>query len=918
MKKKLVVLVGIFTLLVGLNAQVKALAPADRQTHEVNHLSAQQSLDEWMPDRQLQDALVKEMLLEDKSELTQEALRIYSYKDGKLELRGEFIYNIKGLEYAEYLRTLDLGSNSIKDISPLQSLKEIKYLKLDHNEISDISPLSVMSPLEKLDISNNEVHDLSPLKSLPILSEIAFHYNHVKDLSVLKGAPSLHDLRGMYQGIYNQTTFTGEVGEIIKQKNNVVSFDGNKPNLEARDGDEDYVKYDEDTETVEWKYDKPGDKVATTTFYIAGGASKYPLLQFGGSVNQPMKVTLDQTDITVKDTSLYVGDTWDAKDNLVEAVNNDGKPVGIETGKITVDGFVDTTKVGTYKVTYSIHNSKDVIISKVAVVTVKADQTKIWVKNSTLYVGDSWKPKDNFVEAIDRDGKPVDLNRIEIQGSVDTSKAGTYEVVYKFDNDGQGDTVGSYAYITVKDNQASLEVKDSTLYTGDQWTSEDNFVKASDRDGKSISINDINVEGSVDITKAGVYKIKYTILKETNQKITKEANITIKAEQTSLEVKDTSIYVGNTWKPADNFVKATDKDGEAINIDNVSVEGKVDTTKAGVYKIKYTIQNHQDVKISKEATIVVNADLTDVQVKDSQLYIGDKWNQADNFVKANDKDGKVVEIKDISVEGSVDTSKAGAYKVKYALANANNGKVTKEATITVKGDGTSLEVKDSTIYLEDEWKPADNFVKATDKDGKDVGINGVNVEGSVDTSKEGVNKVTYTILNYNKEKISKEVTITVKTDETSLEIKDSELYVGDTWKAEDNLVKAIDKDGKDVSVSDLKIEGTVDTKNPGINKVMYTIARHNQGKLTKTAVIIVKADQTSIEVENTIININDKWQPIDNFVCATDKDGNPVSIEDITVDGSVDTSKAGVYKVKYTILTHADAKISKEALITVK
>ena len=55
----------------------------------------------------------------------------------------------------------------------------------------------------------------------------------------------------------------------------------------------------------------------------------------------------------------------------------------------------------------------------------------IVVHDSTLKVGDEWNPEDNFDEATDFQGNIEDFSKIIIEGSVDTTKAGIYEVTYK-------------------------------------------------------------------------------------------------------------------------------------------------------------------------------------------------------------------------------------------------------------------------------------------------------------------------------------------------------------------------------------------------------------------------------------------------------------------------------------------------------
>lgn len=107
---------------------------------------------------------------------------------------------------------------------------------------------------------------------------------------------------------------------------------------------------------------------------------------------------------------------------------------------------VDTSKAGTYEVTYTY----DGVTSK-ATITVKDKQTAVNVYDSTIYVGDTWKAEDNFDSALDKDGNAVNFKDVTVEGTVDTTKAGTYEVTYSYDG------VTSTAMITNRDKE-----KDST------------------------------------------------------------------------------------------------------------------------------------------------------------------------------------------------------------------------------------------------------------------------------------------------------------------------------------------------------------------------------------------------------------------------------------------------------------------------
>lgn len=90
---------------------------------------------------------------------------------------------------------------------------------------------------------------------------------------------------------------------------------------------------------------------------------------------------------------------------------------------------------------------------------------EIKVKDSSLKVGESWSPKDNFISAIDENGLLInkfDPNRIAIEGSVDTSRAGIYKVIYKI----SGEQMTSKITVEEK-NETKAKAKDLIVFYQD-------------------------------------------------------------------------------------------------------------------------------------------------------------------------------------------------------------------------------------------------------------------------------------------------------------------------------------------------------------------------------------------------------------------------------------------------------------------
>ncbi|MGG5334981.1 bacterial Ig-like domain-containing protein [Enterococcus sp. AZ154] len=429
-------------------------------------------------------------------------------------------------------------------------------------------------------------------------------------------------------------------------------------------------------------------------------------------------VVANQETVAAKDSTLYVGDSWEAADNFLSATDKDGKALPLT--EVTVDGTVDTSKAGRYEVVY--RNGK---AEATATITVLADQTSVKAKDSTLYVGDDWQAADNFVSATDKTGVNLPFSGVTVSGSVDTSKAGEYPVVY------QNGHVKATATITVVANQETVVAKDSTIYVDDNWQAADNFVSAKDKDGNELKLADITTVGTVDSATPGKYEVIYR-----NGKAEATATITVLADQTSVKAKDSTLYVGDDWQAADNFVSATDKTGVTVELSGVMVTGTVDTNQEGTYEVTYT-----NGKVSDIATITVVAHEETVVAKDSTIYEGEKWQAVDNFVSATDKSGQAVDYDQVLISGTVNTDVPGKYQVIY-----RNGKAEATATITVLADQTSVTVKDSVIYVGDNWTAGDNFVSATDRDGKTLTLEQLLVDGSVDTKKTGTYQVTYSIV----------------------------------------------------------------------------------------------------------------------------------------------------------------------------
>ena len=368
-----------------------------------------------------------------------------------------------------------------------------------------------------------------------------------------------------------------------------------------------------------------------------------------------------QTAVNVHDSTIYVGDSWEAEDNFDSALDKDGNPIDFQ--ELTVDASkAETNKAGTFEVTYTYDGE-----TSTATITVKEKMTAVNVHDSTIYVGDNWEAKDNFDSALDKDGNSVDFQDLTVDASeADTSKAGSFDVTYTYDG------ITSTAIVTVKEKMTSVNVHDSTIYVGDNWEAENNFDGALDKDGNDVALSDLTVDVSkADTSKAGRFEVTYTY-----DGVTSTAIITVKEKMTAINVHDSTIYVGDNWEAKDNFDSALDKDGNNVDFSALTVDAsKADMGKEGTFKVTYTYDD-----VTSTAIITVKEKMTAINVHDSTIYVGDKWTAKENFDNAIDKAGKKVVYEDLTVDASqVNPSKAGSYEVSYSYDG-----IMVTATVTVK------------------------------------------------------------------------------------------------------------------------------------------------------------------------------------------------------------------------------------------
>ena len=287
-------------------------------------------------------------------------------------------------------------------------------------------------------------------------------------MEVLNEAPVIH-----------ATDKTITVGDTFDPMDGVTATDEEDGNLTSKI---EVKKNDVDTTT-------PGKYEVTYKVTDNQGASFTKSITV--TVNPKMEVLNAVPTIDAADKTITVGDTFDPMDGVTATDAEDGNL----TAKIIVEkNDVDTTKAGKYEVTYKVTDSDGATRTKTITVTVNPkmeglnEAPTIDAADKTITVGDTFDPKAGVTAKDAEDGDLTDKIEV-VKNTVDTKKAGKYEVTYKV-TDSDGATRTKTIKVTVKEKAPAPSTdKDKTPTTPSK--DKDKTTTVAPKTGDTTSVNTI-------------------------------------------------------------------------------------------------------------------------------------------------------------------------------------------------------------------------------------------------------------------------------------------------------------------------------------------------------------------------------------------------------------------------------------------
>ena len=288
--------------------------------------------------------------------------------------------------------------------------------------------------------------------------------------------------------------------------------------------------------------------------------------------NLPIKVLDSQPpewqDVNT-DHTINFGDDFDIS-KYIKAVDNLDGDVRVDT-----IGTVNTKKLGSQTITIQATDSSGHSTKKTVTFTVKylkGPEITVKDENVTLKPGDAFDPKAQITSVTDNvDGK-IDVDKVQIDSNVDTSKKGSYQVTYTV-KDQAGNTTTKVLKVEVN-NEGELMVQ-----YGKQYLNVPYVFGGTTPDGFDCS----GFTG-------WVYKKFGKSLPRT---AAAQYDATTRVEKKDLQIGDL-VFFSNTYKPGVSHVgiymgdgKMVDASGDHVQIDDINTGyWAAHYTSGGRYKTK--------------------------------------------------------------------------------------------------------------------------------------------------------------------------------------------------------------------------------------------------------------------------------------------------------------------------------------------
>ena len=204
----------------------------------------------------------------------------------------------------------------------------------------------------------------------------------------------------------------------------------------------------------------------------------------------------------------------------------------------------------------------------------------------------------------------------------------------------------------------------------------------------------------------------YTLASAPGVSITTDKAVVVN-QKPVITANDREIDESTEFNPKENVTAYDPEDGDITNKIEVT-ENTVNSKVPGEYRVTYKITDSSGETTTKTIAIIVKENKAPIiEATDKELIVGDTFDPKENVTATDPEDGdRTRNIK--VVENTVDTTKAGEYKVVYEVSDSKGKTTTKEIKVIVK--------EKQQEESKEEKEPIDNKEKQEEKKESDQDI----------------------------------------------------------------------------------------------------------------------------------------------------------------------------------------------------
>lgn len=392
---------------------------------------------------------------------------------------------------------------------------------------------------------------------------------------------------------------------------------------------------------------------------------------------------------------LYVNQTYMEAGATAYDVSFDGDI----TSAIQITGEVDTAKQGRNVIKYSVSDSVGNKTEKSRIIEVTTPKPSIYLNGNRvqrILVNGSYH--EEGASAID----PIDgniTNNIQITGTVDTSKEGTYLIKYEVQNS-YGEKVSITRLVEVYVPNPIITINGDNPITIQIGTSyQDLGATATDQSDGNLT-SKITTSSNLNPNKKGTYYVEYSVANSHAKTATVKRTVIVDAPKPTITLNGNNnvmVYKNEIYHEQ-GAVAADEIDGDLTS--KIKINGTVDPSKNGVYRIVYTVLNRYGEKAETTRYVEVRDYIVTIELLGNNPYsmkVTDKYSEP-GYKVMHEKNGDITS--DVKVTSNVDEGKIGRYTIEYRYQDSVTGQVEKvQRTVVVETPKLTLTLNGSSPYL---------------------------------------------------------------------------------------------------------------------------------------------------------------------------------------------------------------------------